>query len=612
MATFRPPNDRVAAVFCPAWANMPPIGLAYLKGAVKHRPVRCFDFNLEFFRHALADYANVLEPKIPGANFLAGARSIDLEGLDRACDDFARQHAPALARWLEQLAGYGVVACSLNMGNLVASIALARLVKQLTGAVCLAGGPSLSMHGPLLVEYLLGEGLFDLGVFGIAEDVIEDVLDRVVDRRDWSDIPGLVWREQGQLRYSPAKRSAVPAVCVPPDYDDFPLNDYYAPRRDYVSLYAVLGCVGHCEFCTIHDFHARFATKSVEHLKQEMLLLRERYGRNHIFFSDGMFLGRREAALELFDFAIANDFRLGLQIRLLPYWNDEQLVEKAAQCVFYLQNGFESASPTVRRAMGKMVAPETTESIFRLFHKYRLPLYTNIIVGYPNETDEEFAHTYRFLDDYLRQPGQGAVGTNSFWVPKHFPNDKYGIRSDEHGYWRSERVTVADRVRRASALRDLAVRHGRPGDTLYSHDGVDGVPMLVEPLPADLDPSALRMVDAPAETAGCVDASYLVHDLLVVHGWARDPAARRPPRCVLLTTDDGRILGVCPLQADRVDVAQALGDAAMLHCGWHVSLELAQLADSPRVRCYALGDATAFQMINSPLAVPQPSGAAAR
>jgi hypothetical protein len=610
MATLRPGNDRVAAVFCPAWANLPPIGLAYLKGAVRHRPVRCFDFNLEFFRATLPGYADVLEPKIPGVNFFAGARSIDLEGLRQAGDDFARLHATALGRWLEQLADYGVVAFSLNMGNLAASIALARMLKQLTGAVCLAGGPSLSMHGPQLVEYLFGEGLFDLGVFGIAEDVIEPVLDRVVEGRDWSDIPGLVWREQGQLRFSAAKPSAVPAACVPPNYDDFPLDDYYAPRRDYVSLYAVLGCVGRCEFCTIHDFHARFTTKSVENLKQEMLFLRERYGRNHIFFSDGMFLGRREAALELFDFATAHDFRLGLQIRLLPYWNDEPLVAKAAECVFYLQNGFESASPTVRRAMGKMVDPQTTESIFRLFHKYRLPLYTNIILGYPNETDEEFAHTYRFLDDYLRQPGQPAVGTNSFWVPKHFPTEKYGIRTDEHGYWRSELVTVADRVRRASALRDLAVRHGRAADTLYSHDGVDGVPMLVEPLPAEVNPQQVRRVDTPPETAGCVDACYRVHDLLVVHGWARNPETRRPPRYVLLTTDDGRFLGISPLQADRVDVAQALGDTAMLHCGWHVSIELAALGASTGVRCYAVGDAGAYQLTGSPVAVPQPSAAA--
>ena len=50
MVHLRPGNDRVAAVFCPAWANSPPIGLAYLKGAVKHRPVRSFDFNHQFFQ----------------------------------------------------------------------------------------------------------------------------------------------------------------------------------------------------------------------------------------------------------------------------------------------------------------------------------------------------------------------------------------------------------------------------------------------------------------------------------------------------------------------------------------------------------------------------------
>jgi radical SAM superfamily enzyme YgiQ (UPF0313 family) len=418
MVRFQAPNERVAAVFCPAWANTPPIGLAYLKGAVRHRPVRCFDFNHQFFTQRLPGYTQVFEPTLPGVRFFAGGGDIDLPDLERACDEFVQVHTEALAGWLEQLAGYGVVAFSLNMGNLVASIALARMLKQLSGAVCLAGGPSLRMHGPRLPEYLFGQGTFDLGAFGIAEDVIEPLLDGVVEGREWAHLPGLVYADGGQVVFSPAKPSAVPAECVPPNYDDFPLDDYYAPRRNYVSLYAVLGCLGHCEFCTIHDFHSRFSVKSVEHLQQEMLTLRARYGRNHIFFSDGMFLGNRAAAAELFDFAAANDFRLGIQIRLLPYWNDEALVEKAARCVFYLQNGMESASPTVRRAMGKMVDEATTASIFRLFYKHRVPLYTNVILGYPNETDEEFARTYRFLDDYLCQPGPCHVGTNSFWVPK--------------------------------------------------------------------------------------------------------------------------------------------------------------------------------------------------
>ena len=175
--------------------------------------------------------------------------------------------------------------------------------------------------------------------------------------------------------------------------------------------------------------------------------------------------------MELFDFAIAHDFRLGLQIRLMPYWNDEALVAKAAQCVFYLQSGFELASPTVRRAMGKMVDQAATESIFRLFHQYGLPLYTNVIIGYPNETDEEFGHTYRFLDDYLRRSKTCAVGTNAFFLPEQFPGEKYGLRTDELGYWRSDLVTIRDRVKRASALCDLARRHGRPPQALSQRHG---------------------------------------------------------------------------------------------------------------------------------------------
>ena len=77
---------------------MPPIGLAYLKGAVKNRPVRCFDFNQQFFQELLPDYGQVFEPQIPGVHFFAG-KNVDFAALERACDVLAQTYGDALSRW---------------------------------------------------------------------------------------------------------------------------------------------------------------------------------------------------------------------------------------------------------------------------------------------------------------------------------------------------------------------------------------------------------------------------------------------------------------------------------------------------------------------------------
>ena len=37
---MKPQNDQVAMVFCPSWCNIPPISLAYIKGAVKNRNIQ--------------------------------------------------------------------------------------------------------------------------------------------------------------------------------------------------------------------------------------------------------------------------------------------------------------------------------------------------------------------------------------------------------------------------------------------------------------------------------------------------------------------------------------------------------------------------------------------
>ena len=420
MVTLQPHNDRVAAVYCPASPNLPPVGLAYLKGAVKNRPVRCFDFNLQFFQELLPDYGQVFDPRIPGVDFFAG-KNVDFAALEGACERSAQTYRAAFSRWREQLAGYGVVGFSVNMNNLLASVVLARMLKAGapaggSGTVTLAGGPSMNLH-QRDCPVLAGRRHLRLRRAGDRRrrDRAAAGPDRGRRRLPQHSRDRLPRRRPSGLYGARAARwtrsARRPITTISPST---PISS----RRNWISLYAVIGCMGRCEFCNIHEFYEKYSVKSVETLKQEMLAVRQRYGRNHIFFSDGMFLGKRAAAMELFDFAIANDFRLGLQIRLMPYWNDEALVAKGWQCVFYLQSGFESASPAVRRAMGKMVNQAATESIFRLFHDYGLPLYTNIIIGYPNETDEEFDHTYRFLDDYLRRSKMSAIGTNPFFIPE--------------------------------------------------------------------------------------------------------------------------------------------------------------------------------------------------
>ena len=474
---MKPPNDQVAMAFCPSWSNVPPISLAYIKGAVKNRNIQCFDFNHDLFVLKIPDYRNSFQASFPAIRSFR-LKQPNFEYFERAVGEFTSTYRSILEQWAKQLQPFGIVGFSIYQENILASTVLARLLKRTFNTLCIAGGPSMNMDEGVFTNYLIKDGTFSYAVMGIAEDIIEDLLNCLTTGNSISEFPRLVFQnENREIIRTLSTPSNLTNFFSPPNYDNFDLDDYWKGWSNRLNIYAVTGCKGRCKFCTISEFYQKYSSKSIENITKEMLYLRGKYSRNHIFFSDGMFLGNRDAAMALFDFAIANDFHLGIQIRLMPYWNDEKLINRAAQCVFFLQIGFESASPKVRRAMGKFVNQEITMSIFRLFYKYELPLYTNIIIGYPNETDEDFKMTYDFLREYLQQSKRLGIGTNSFFLPNNFPTEEYHIRLDSRGHWQSDTVSIEDRVSRVSKICNLANKLGLPRGVVYSRDSVEGIPL---------------------------------------------------------------------------------------------------------------------------------------
>jgi hypothetical protein len=434
----------------------------------------------------------------------------------------------------------------------------------------------------------------------VAEDVIEPLLDRICEGGNVLDIPGLLYRnEGGSAGFSPSKSNSLD-FFVAPDYRDFDLQAYHADRTDWLSVYAVIGCKANCEFCTIHELFPGFNHKSIENIQREMLTLRERHGSNKIFFSDSMFLGSKEKALELFDFAIDHGFQLGIQIRLAHYWHDEELIEKASKCVFYLQVGLESASPTVRMAMGKMKSHELTLSIYDLFYKYKLPLYTNMIVGYPNESEEEFLYTYEFIEKYVQQETVLGIGMNVFFLANDFPKQKYDIASDECGHWSTQQVNIADRYDRVRRLCRLGQKYGRSVGWMYRGDNIDGLPFSVEPAQGVFNDEAVTFIDDFDGTSGTFEFALQYSSGLLLRGWARLPDREECPDHILIADGDRNILAEVAPGMERPDVVAAFDAPKLQNCGWNMYLDRAILSEDVRTLiAYAYRNGSAYKLSGS-------------
>lgn len=563
-----------ALVFCPLWAHVAPPALAYLAAsAAPHRP-RLFDFNHEFYRCHLPNPDETWWAEAPQFQPFMGLRP-DWLRFELSLKLWEGEWAELLADWVERLSPFEIVGLSTNQTNLLASTALARALRRDRARTILAGGPSVNMDGRVFANHLLADGTLDLVVLGTGEEKIGPLLDRLVAGREVEGLPGILKREGGgreegkedKKEEEMGKEGAPgrsPLLSHPPDFSQLPMDEYFRPRRHWYPVYAVTGCVGRCRFCTIHEFHPRWRVKTVEAIVSELESLESRFGARTFFFADGMFLGRRETARALFDEAIRRGWRLALQIRLMAYWDDEELVKAASACVDFLELGLDGGSERVRRAMGKLADEAMTRRIFERFYRHGLPLYVNLIVGYPNEREEDFRRSEVFLKGYLKAYLEKnrilGLGTNPFFLPNGFPEEDFGISRDEEGHWQSPHVNRRIRADRLERLCRLAEAEGVGRSFVYTLDHAEGFPLRPAPLPfpSTLPEHRAALLSLP-RIEGQIESWQAFEDgCLVCEGWAGD-FETAPPRGVLLMDEGVRVLAWGPCRTPRRDLAWRRG-----------------------------------------------------
>lgn len=602
--TFRrPPRSSLALVFCPLWANLAPPSLAYLRGALApERDVEVFDLNGLYYRDHLPHPEQSYWEEFSAFTPLMGL-SPDWQAFAESRKSFDDEHGSWLDTQAARLARHGIVAFSINQSNALVTWLLAERLRRLDPDVLLlAGGPSMAMDDGRIREGFLAEGLIDLAITAMGEEIIDPLVEALLGGNRLDELPGLHRRgDDGFLATTRAGNEFHHFAL--PDYGWLEGGGHFEARADWLPVYAVRGCVGRCEFCTLDELHGRYRVKPFEWIRRELDGLNERHGTRRFFFADPMFLASKNRARELFEFAVERGYELAIQIRLAPYWDDEALVALAARCLVFCEVGLDGGSEKLRRAMGKMASAERTLAILRLFWKHDLPLYLNLIVGYPDETEEDFQETLALMTEHVEAFRRGGrvigTGTNTFFLPNGFPLERYAIEIDELGHWFSPQVKICHRVDRIERLRALAETRGVGGSFFYAKDTVEGIPLRRDDVsPEDAASLTVDWQAPSSKRVGSLDRLRCHGGRLVVaEGWALDPGRARPASELLLSDGRGRIVARGPTGLLRRDVSRALGDEKGESSGFRLRFDRSRLgADSPLLRAWAFDGSKAWPL----------------
>ncbi len=242
-------------------------------------------------------------------------------------------------------------------------------------------------------------------------------------------------------------------------YYKFRVDHLYSPeiQRRIWPVIASKGCTHACAYCAVRIGRGKYCSKPLDSVLNEIrtgvangykriLLIGDELGPYGVDFKDGTSLATLLGALSSDEFPVAiglwyiDCFHLREAVPAL-----EELCRKGK--VFFLGITVQSGSPNILKLMNRRYSLEDSMEAIRNFRKYPdVIIATQIMVGFPGETDEDF------------QQSRDVIETGYFDLVEVF---EYSPRPFTRAAKMVDNVPPHTKGERAMILRKLAAKKGR-------------------------------------------------------------------------------------------------------------------------------------------------------
>lgn len=353
-------------------------------------------------------------------------------------EELAAKIAPQFLMWALTAIDWGrykLVGFTSTFDQNVASLTMAKLIKDLYPEVTVVFGGA-NFDGEMGLEYFRAFPFIDHVVVGEGEVAFPALARQILERRPAEGIPGVAFRQDGQVRFTPN-----PALFTdftrtgPPDYDDYyrllaELGEA-AQGLDRILLYeGSRGCwwgeKHHCTFCGLNAQSMKFRAKSAEQVAREMTFLSQRYDTARFRLVDNII--DMKYIDQLFGKFAADHCDLDVFIETKSNLHKSQIKTLALGGVKCMQPGLESLSATQLRAMDKGVTPMQNIVCLKWSYYYRITVSWNILLGFPGETNDDYLHQIDMIPSLVHL--QPPEATGKFWLERFSP---YFARPHEYG-----------------------------------------------------------------------------------------------------------------------------------------------------------------------------------
>ena len=387
IALINPPGIRNFSGLQPATSPNPPVGLAYIAGALKEK-------NYEY---------EVID-----------APGIDLENIVRFShksfkdtDKFYFQGISpedVVERIPENTKIIGI-SCLFSVSWILTNRVAYLARKKFPSAILVLGGE----HGSACPEYCLDNSTFDIIAVGEGETLFVNLVEAVIQKKDVFAVNGIVHKKNGKLTHNPRQPRIVHIDSIArPDWDSFPIENYIDKHQNNgvnigrsMPIISTRGCPHQCTFCSSPNmWTTRYTLRDADDLIDEMKLYMRKYNVTNFDFQDLTAITKRSWAVDFCKKLI--DSKLNITWQLPSGTRSEAFDEELVDLIYrsgckFLALAPESGSPEVLEKIKKRVNLENLFIAAKNAINAKISVCVFIVIGFPCDTKRTIRETTKFI-----------------------------------------------------------------------------------------------------------------------------------------------------------------------------------------------------------------------
>lgn len=178
------------------------------------------------------------------------------------------------------------------------------------------------------------------------------------------------------------------------------------------------GCNFRCAYC---HYHANFPT--IRYKKIETVIAEAKYAQEHgassLRFADGNYLSNKGRAIEILLRLKQESVNLPLFFEVIPSFVNQEFADAVKQYdgVITVGIGLQTLTPEALKIIRRPISISGTKRAYQLLEKANAIIITDIILGLPRETKENFIKTLEFMVEVMRNPNHVLAVSNLLILP---------------------------------------------------------------------------------------------------------------------------------------------------------------------------------------------------